>query len=197
MSLIGDILDYAELESGHVTPGGIEFSLRGVLDDVLMAMSPQARAKKLPLVFHIEPEVPAAVIGDPERLRTIVGHLVSNAIKFTERGQVVIRMEKEMLVRNGIILHCSVSDTGVGIPPEKEHEIFDVFTQADGSSTRGFGGAGLGLAICSRLVKLLGGRIWVNSEPGTGSKFHFTFRQGLSRAGRRTRNSPRKEKAHS
>ena len=107
--------------------------------------------------------------------------MVGNAIKFTERGEIVVEMRTEMSVRNGILLHCSVAGTGIGIPTEKHRSIFDVFAQADGSSTRSHGGVGLGLTISSRLVEQMGGRIWVDSEPGTGSKFHFTFRQGVRR----------------
>ena len=107
--------------------------------------------------------------------------MVNNAIKFTERGEVAVEADIEMPMRNGILLHCSVADTGVGIEPEKQRSIFYVFTQGDGTAMRIHGGVGLGLTICSRLVGKMGGRIWVDSELGTGSKFHFTFRQDVRR----------------
>ena len=185
LSLVSDILDFSEIESGKLGPEASEYCLRDTLSDVAKATSPRAHEKGLRLLCHTRPDVPDLVIGEPERLRQIVGHLISNAIKFTERGEIVIEMGVEMLLRGGILLHCSVADTGTGIPAEKQQLIFNVFTQADGSSTRSHGGVGLGLTIASRLVEKTGGRIWVDSELGTGSKFHFTFRQGVRRTGSR------------
>jgi signal transduction histidine kinase len=185
LSLVSDILDFSEIESGKPIPEAAEYCLRDILSDVVKAMSPQAHEKGLRVACHTHPNVPDFVIGDPERLRQIIGHLISNAIKFTERGEIVIEMGIEMPLRDGTLLHCSVADTGIGIPTEKQQLIFDVFTQADGSSTRSHGGVGLGLTISSRLVEKMGGRIWVDSELGTGSKFHFTVRQGVKRTGSR------------
>ncbi len=185
LSLVSDMLDFSEIESGKPGPETAEFCLRDTLNDVVGVTAPRAHEKGLRLVCHTHPDVPDRVIGDPERLRQIIGHLISNAIKFTERGEIVIEMGAEMLLRDGILLHCSVADTGTGIPAEKQKSIFDVFTQGDGSSTRAHGGVGLGLTISSRLAEKMGGRIWVDSELGTGSKFHFTFRQGLRRTGSR------------
>lgn len=181
-SLVSDMLDFSEIESGELKLGAAEFCLRDTFDAVIKAMNPRAREKGLGLTCHVRPDVPDLLWGDAERLRQIIGHLASNAIKFTERGEVVINVETEMPLRNGILLHCSVADTGIGIPAEKQRTIFDVFTQADGSTTRSYGGTGLGLTIASRLVEQMGGRIWVDSEPAIGSKFHFTFRAGVRRA---------------
>jgi len=185
LSLVSDILDFSEIESGKLGPEAAEYCLRDTLSDAVKATSLRAHEKGLRLLCHTRPDVPDLVIGEPERLRQIVGHLISNAIKFTERGEIVIEMGVEMLLRSGILLHCSVADTGTGIPTEKQQLIFTVFTQADGSSTRSHGGVGLGLTIASRLVEKTGGRIWVDSELGTGSKFHFTFRQAVRRTGSR------------
>ncbi|MGO9517789.1 MAG: ATP-binding protein [Candidatus Korobacteraceae bacterium] len=185
LSLVSDILDFSEIESGKPGREAAEYCLRDTLNGVVKVTAPQAHEKGLRLVCHTHADVPELVIGDPERLRQIIGHLISNAIKFTEHGEIVIEMGAEMPLRDGILLHCSVVDTGTGIPVEKQQSIFDVFTQGDGSSTRAHGGVGLGLTISSRLVEKMGGRIWVDSELGTGSKFHFTFRQGVRRTGSR------------
>jgi signal transduction histidine kinase len=187
LSLVNHILDFSEIESGKAGPEAAEYGLRDILNEIVELTAPRARAKGLRLVCHMRPDAPDVLIGDPERLRQIIGHLISNAIKFTERGEIVIEMGAEMPLRDGILLHCSVADTGIGIPAEKQQSIFDVFTQGDGSATRIHGGVGLGLTISSRLVQKMGGRIWVDSELGSGSKFHFTFRQGLKRKGSRQR----------
>src|SRR5207248_1741317 len=118
-------------------------------------------------------------LADPDRLRQILVNLVGNAIKFTETGEVVVSIAVEERERDSVVLHFVVSDTGIGIEPEKQKHIFEAFTQADGSSTRRYGGTGLGLAISTQLVKMMGGRIWVVSEPGKGSEFHFTARFGI------------------
>jgi signal transduction histidine kinase len=181
LSLVNSLLDFSEIESGKTEPHVAEYSLRDSLNGAINAMGRQAREKGLRLACHTGSDVPELVQGDPELFRQIISRLLNNAIKFTERGEIVVGLHTEMPMRNGILLHCSVTDTGVGIPTEKQRSIFDVFTQADGSSTRMHSGVGLGLTICSRLVEKIGGRIWVDSELGTGSKFHFTFRQGMRR----------------
>jgi signal transduction histidine kinase len=133
-----------------------------------------ARQKNLELHYDFDPEVPQTVMGDPGRLKQILVNLLSNAIKFTETGTVQLRVEASRIAEKPV-LHFSITDTGIGIPLEKRETIFQAFTQADSSFTRRFGGTGLGLAIASQLVLLMGGRIWVESEVGKGSTFHFTI----------------------
>jgi two-component system, sensor histidine kinase and response regulator len=147
----------------------------------MKALGLRADQKGLELACHILPDVPDALLGDPTRLRQILVNLVGNAIKFTAKGEVVVRVETEAETGGEAVLLFSVTDTGVGIPPESQGAIFDAFTQADSSMTRKYGGTGLGLAICSRLVRMMGGRIWVNSEVGRGSTFHFTSRFALQK----------------
>ena len=174
LSLINDILDYSKIEAGQMDIESIDFSLSGCIGDTMKALSLRAHQKGLELAFEIEPDVPDGVMGDPGRLRQIINNLVGNAIKFTEKGEVVLYVESESCEPGSVRLHCTVTDTGIGIPPEKQKDIFEPFKQADGSMTRRYGGTGLGLTISSRLVDLMGGKIWVESEPGKGSHFHFT-----------------------
>jgi signal transduction histidine kinase/CheY-like chemotaxis protein len=181
LSLINDILDFSKIEAGKMDIETIEFNLRLSLDNAMKAVSLRAHQQGLELVCDLRPEVPEALRGDPTRLRQIVLNLVGNAVKFTAKGEVVLRVETQEETENDVILHFSVTDTGVGIPLEKQESIFEGFTQADNSTTRNFGGTGLGLTISSRLVEAMGGRIWVDSKPGSGSIFHFTARFGLQR----------------
>lgn len=181
LSLIESMLHLSEIESGQLELGTAEFSLRDTVDGLLSIMRPAAHEKGLSLVCRVQSDVPDLVTGNSKSLRQVMGQLVHNAIKFTERGQVTIDIEKEMLMQGGILAHCSVEDTGIGIPADKKDSIFDVFTQADGSLRRSYEGTGLGLTISSRLVEKMRGRIWVSSELGTGSKFHFTFYLGVRR----------------
>ena len=174
LSLINDILDYSKIEAGKLQIDAIDFNLGDGLGDTMKTLSLRAHQKGLELAFEIGPEVPDALVGDPGRLRQIIVNLVGNAIKFTERGEVVLHVEMESRTEGKIGLHFTVADTGVGIPAEKQTAIFEAFNQADGSMTRRYGGTGLGLTISSRLVELMGGRIWVESEPHKGSRFHFT-----------------------
>jgi CheY-like chemotaxis protein len=154
----------------------VEFGLRDCLDDVTKIFSFEAREKGVKLVCHVQPDVPDRLLSDANRLREIIGNLVGNAVKFTAQGEIVVRVEKIGAKENEITLQFTVSDTGIGISSDKQQAIFEAFTQADGSATRKYGGTGLGLTISSRLVTLMGGRIWVESEPGKGSAFHFTVR---------------------
>jgi two-component system, sensor histidine kinase and response regulator len=144
----------------------------------LKTLAIRAQEKGLALHVHVDPEVVDVVTGDPARLRQIIVNLVSNAIKFTSSGEVALAVQREPQRESShdqtVTLRFTVSDTGIGIPRERQKEIFSAFTQADASTTRQYGGTGLGLTICSRLTKLLGGEIWVDSEPGKGSSFHFT-----------------------
>jgi signal transduction histidine kinase/DNA-binding response OmpR family regulator len=178
--ILNDILDLSRIEAGKLSLNLIEFDLDKALNDMLRAIAPQAHGKGLELLYHVRPEVPGIVIGDPDRLRQILWNLIGNSVKFTEKGEVLLEVETVAQDGPGTRLRFSVTDTGIGIPKEKQGLVFDAFTQADGSITRRFGGTGLGLAISTRLVELMGGRIWVESEPGLGSTFHFTARLGVA-----------------
>jgi signal transduction histidine kinase/CheY-like chemotaxis protein len=173
LELINDILDFSKIEAGKLDLDPIDFSLRDNLGDTLKTLAIRAHQKGLELAAHVLPEVPDELVGDPIRLRQIVVNLIGNAIKFTERGEVVVQVAIESQQGDDIALHFAVSDTGIGIPADKQSVIFEAFSQADGSTTRKYGGTGLGLAISTQLVKLMGGRIWVESEVGKGSTFHF------------------------
>ncbi len=174
LSLLNDILDLSKIEAGKLDFETIDFNLRDTLDDALKGLSLRAHQKGIELACHLLPHVPEAVQGDPTRLRQVVVNLVGNAIKFTTTGEVVLRVDRGEAAEDDALLHFAVSDTGVGVPFDKQQTIFEAFSQVDGSTTRKYGGTGLGLAICSRLVEKMGGRIWVESEPGQGSTFHFT-----------------------
>ncbi len=186
LSLINDVLDYSKIEAGKLEIDAIDFNLGDSLGDTMKTLSLRAHQKGLELAFEIEPAVPDALIGDPGRLRQIIINLVGNGIKFTEQGEVVVHVKTESRTPDRIELHFTVADTGIGIPLEKQSAIFRAFNQADGSMTRRYGGTGLGLTISSRLVDLMGGRIWVESEHHKGSRFHFTVRFGLQKAPSRT-----------
>ena len=179
LSLLNDILDLSKIEAEKLDMETIAFSLRAALDDTTKIMSIQAEQKGLKFACHVLPDVPDDLLGDATRLRQILINLVGNAIKFTAKGEVVVRVEKESETDTEAVLHFSITDTGVGVPKESQRTIFNAFTQADSSSTREFGGTGLGLTICSRLVEMMGGRILIESEVGSGSKFHFNSRFGL------------------
>jgi two-component system sensor histidine kinase/response regulator len=174
LDLINDILDFSKIEAGKLDLDPIDFSIRDNLGDTLKTLAVRAHQKGLELAAHILPGVPDELVGDPIRLRQIVINLVGNAIKFTEQGEVVVRVEVDAQDGDDIRLHFAVRDTGIGIPEDKQSVIFEAFAQADGSTTRKYGGTGLGLAISSQLVRMMGGRIWVESQPGNGSTFHFT-----------------------
>ncbi len=178
LEVINDILDFSKIEAGKLELDPIEFNLRENLGDTMKSLALRAHKKKLELAFHVRPDVPDLLVGDPGRLRQVLVNLVGNAIKFTEEGEVVLNV-KPRGPRNGSIeLHFAVYDTGIGIPEDKLNTIFDAFSQADSSTTRRFGGTGLGLAISSELVKMMDGRIWVKSSEEKGSVFHFVVRFG-------------------
>ncbi len=176
LDVINDILDFSRIESGKINFDPVDFTLQDCLDDALSALAVRAHEKGLELVWEVKPDVPQFLVGDPSRVRQVIINLVSNAIKFTQQGEVVVRVENESTDEEGAQLHFSVVDTGAGIPPEKQKVIFEAFSQADSSTSRRFGGTGLGLAICSTLIEMMGGRIWVDSKLGQGSAFHFTAR---------------------
>jgi two-component system, sensor histidine kinase and response regulator len=179
LSLLNDILDFSKIEAGKLVVETIDFSLRDCLGDAMRVLSLRADQRGLELACHVLPEVPDNLLGDPTRLRQVVINLAGNSIKFTAKGEVVLRVEKGEETGLGAVLHFAVRDTGVGIPLDKQRTIFEAFTQADSSTTRKFGGTGLGLAISKRIVDVMGGRIWVESEPEKGSTFHFTARFSL------------------
>ena len=174
LHVINDILDFSKIEAGKLKLEATEFEIRSVLQDTLKALAMRADKKELELAVRVSPDVPRTVIGDPTRLRQLIVNLVGNAIKFTEKGSITVNAELEKLASDGVYMHISVSDTGIGIPLEKQQYIFESFAQEDGSTTRRFGGTGLGLTISRQLVELMGGRMWVESQPGEGSTFHFT-----------------------
>ena len=180
LHVINDILDFSKIEAGKLELEKTEFGIRHLFRDTLKTMAFRASKKRLELSVHVSPNVPKTVIGDPTRLRQLIVNLAGNAIKFTETGNIVVDADLEERTGNEVRLHISVSDTGMGIPREKQQIIFESFAQADGSTTRRFGGTGLGLTISRRLVELMGGRMWVESEVGKGSTFHFTcnFEEG-------------------
>ena len=193
LELLNDILDFSKIEAGKLSLDPIEFDLRDTIGDTLRTLAVRAHEKGLEMVLNVDHDVPDALLGDAGRVRQVLINLAGNAIKFTRYGEIIVRVHMEKAENStsdsAVRLHFEVSDTGIGIPMEKQHLIFDIFTQADGSTTRQFGGTGLGLAICSQLVNLMAGDIWVESPTfpgppgdnnptalngGPGSRFHFT-----------------------
>jgi PAS domain S-box-containing protein len=179
LGILNTILDFSKIESRKLEMESVPFELRDLAGETLKPLVLAAEAKGLELIFDIAPDVPDAIVGDPLRLRQVITNLVGNAIKFTEKGHVLLEIREDRHGASGTVLHFSVSDTGVGIPREKQPLIFEPFSQADGSTTRRYGGTGLGLAISSSLVTLMGGRMWLDSEPGEGSTFHFLAAFGV------------------
>jgi len=175
LAIINDILDFSKIEAGRLELEPVPFALRETLAETIKTLASLAHAKSLELAYEIRSGVPDDLVGDTGRIGQILVNLVGNAIKFTERGEVAVRVDAEAVTGSTVILRVSVQDTGIGIAPEKSRLIFDAFAQADATTTRRFGGTGLGLAICRRLVERMGGRIWLESELGRGSTFHFTL----------------------
>ena len=178
LTVINDILDFSKIEAGKLDLCPLEFDLRNCLDEALEVLEMQARQKGLSLRWEVDGGVPNKLMGDPIRLRQILTNLVGNAVKFTERGEVALEVACETEQESSSTLHFVVRDTGIGIAADKLKVIFEAFAQADGSTTRRFGGTGLGLTISSRLAAMMGGRVWVESEEGLGSRFHFIARFG-------------------
>ena len=174
LTLINDLLDLSKIEAGKLTLEEIPFSLSDTIGDTVRTMAVRAAEKGIELSATLDPSVPDAVVGDPGRVRQILFNLIGNAIKFTNVGKVQVAVAVDSMTAAGIGLHFVVSDTGIGIPEDVRDSIFESFSQADGSTTRKYGGTGLGLAITADLVKMMGGQIWVESEVGEGSRFHFT-----------------------
>jgi two-component system sensor histidine kinase/response regulator len=179
LRLLSDILDFSKVEAGKVELVEHEFALAQSLAETLQVMRFRAQQKGIELRWRISPGVPDRVVGDATRLRQVLVNLVGNAIKFTERGEVLVQVETQEQNQARVVLHFRVKDSGIGIPKDKQSMIFDAFTQADSSTTRKYGGTGLGLAITTRLVMLMEGKLWVESELGQGSTFHFTVTFGL------------------
>ena len=174
LSLINDVLDFSKIEAGHLKLEAIDFSLRDCVRKTLETLGVRARAKGLDLAVRIDPQIPETLVGDAARLRQIITNLVDNAIKFTARGEIAVEINSEGRDAAEVSLHFSVRDTGTGVPKDKQELIFEAFLQADGFTTRHHGGTGLGLGICMKLVEQMYGKIWVESNPGEGSVFHFT-----------------------
>jgi signal transduction histidine kinase/DNA-binding response OmpR family regulator len=182
LSIINDVLDFSKMDAGKLTLAREDFSLRDQIGEALGMLALRAADKGLELACRVDSAVPDRLVGDAARLRQVLVNLVGNALKFTEEGDVIVEVEAVVGLKGAVELHVRVTDTGIGIAPEKREMIFAPFTQADGSTTRLYGGTGLGLAISSQLVGLMGGRLWVDSELGRGSTFHFTANFTISEA---------------
>jgi signal transduction histidine kinase len=174
LRLLNDLLDFSKIEANELLLEHLTFDVRQVLHDIVRSFTSQARQKGLRLTFEASQDVPGQAVGDPLRLRQVLVNLIGNAVKFTHQGEISVKVRRGHSEVNNVALHFSVNDKGIGIPLEKQQLIFQPFCQADGSTTREYGGTGLGLTICSRLVDLMGGKIWLESESGQGSTFHFT-----------------------
>jgi len=180
LTVINDILDFSKIEAGKIDLEVADFDVRDSLETTLKTLAVRADEKGLELLCEVAPEVPEVVRGDVTRLKQVVLNLVGNAIKFTNQGEVAVRVQVEAEDGRDLVLRFTVSDTGIGIAEDKREKIFDPFAQADTSTTRKYGGTGLGLTISVRLVRMMGGKIWVESEEGRGSHFHFTVRVGAA-----------------
>ena len=190
LALFNDILDFSKIEAGKMELERIAFAVREFIGGSVRLLVVSASKKGLKLACRVAPNVPAKVVGDPLRLRQILVNLVGNAIKFTERGEVLVDVSAEAESESRVVLHFAVQDTGIGISADKQQCIFEAFRQSDSSMTRRFGGTGLGLAISSQLVSLMDGRMWVESEPGAGAPSASRFRSTWPL--RRTHRSRRK-----
>jgi CheY-like chemotaxis protein len=172
LALLNDILDFSKIEAQRLELETIPFSVADTVVDAVRLLSVGAAHKGLELICAVAPEIPPQLLGDPSRLRQIVTNLVGNAIKFTEEGEVLVQVACQQTTIAGTTLWLTVQDTGIGIPADRQQTVFEAFRQSDSSTTRRYGGSGLGLAICAELVRLMNGRIWIESEPGKGSRFH-------------------------
>jgi PAS domain S-box-containing protein len=182
LGILNDILDVSKVEAGRLALESIPFELRETVEGAVKLFALRAHEKGLELACHIRPDVPDRLIGDPGRLRQVLVNLVGNGVKFTESGEVVVEVEADSVTEKEAGLRFTISDTGIGIPHDKQWQIFGAFVQADASTTRRFGGTGLGLTISAHLVEMMGGRIWLTSDPGHGSSFRFVARFGVQPA---------------
>jgi signal transduction histidine kinase/CheY-like chemotaxis protein/HPt (histidine-containing phosphotransfer) domain-containing protein len=180
LGVINDVLDYSRIEAGKLSLEAIPFEINQVIHKVAGVVAFKAQEKGLELLFQIEPDVPRWPVGDPMRLAQILVNLVNNAIKFTETGEVLVKIARQAEVDDQVTLRFSVRDSGIGIPAARQQDLFTPFTQVDDSITRRFGGTGLGLSICKQLTEMMGGEIGVESTPGQGSLFYFTARLGIN-----------------
>jgi signal transduction histidine kinase len=184
LTLINDILDFSKIESGKIEIESHAYDLRQCIEEAAELLAPKAAEKNLDLVVMIEPEVPAILVGDVTRLRQVLVNLIGNAVKFTAEGEIVVFARMNVGAKPGEPnIHFTVVDTGIGIPADKRDRLFQSFSQVDSSTTRQFGGTGLGLVISKRLTELMGGSMWVESEPGYGSQFHFSITAGSGSSG--------------
>ncbi len=180
--ILNDILDFSKIEARKLDLDAFPFAPRAAIADALKPFALRAHQKGLELICEIAPDVPEGVVGDAARIQQVLTNLIGNALKFTARGHVLVSVREEARAAGRTTLHFAVTDTGIGIPPEKQDVIFEAFQQADGSTTRRFGGTGLGLTISATLIALMGGRLWVDSAPNAGSTFHFTVTFDVSDA---------------
>jgi len=197
LAIINDVLDASKIEAGKMSVEMVEMDLRGTIEEALDLLTPAATKKGLSLRCVVAQALPGCVHGDPGRLRQILVNLLGNAVKFTSAGEVVLKVQGPSAEEAGpgdagasYLVHFSVSDSGIGIAPDRQAKIFEPFEQGDRSTTRTYGGTGLGLPICAQLVALMGGRIWVESKPGRGSTFHFTARFRIPNGSLRTHSGP-------
>ena len=181
LTIINDILDFSKIEAGKLEVESVDFKLRQTIEPILKTLGLRAHQKGLELNSFVAPDVPDSLVGDPSRLGQVLVNLLGNAVKFTDKGEVNLMVQRDSAEQGLVDLHFSVQDTGIGIPPEKLSCVFEAFTQADGSTARRFGGTGLGLTISRQLAQMMDGRLWAESVPGQGSTFHFTARFDLSR----------------
>ncbi len=179
LKIINDILDFSKIEAGKMELDTVEFSLQETIGNAIRVLALKANEKALELLVDIAPDVPASLIGDGDRLRQIIVNLIGNAIKFTEKGEVMVKIGIDRRTKDHVELHGMVADTGIGIPKEKQNKLFQPFQQVDDGISRRFGGTGLGLTISARLLQMMDGQIWVESEEGQGSAVHFTARLGI------------------
>jgi signal transduction histidine kinase/DNA-binding response OmpR family regulator len=179
LTVINDVLDFSKIEAGKLELEAAPFDIHDLTDEAMKSLSIRASQKGLELIYEMRSDVPVGLVGDSGRLRQILVNLVGNAIKFTEHGEILVTVAQQSLQNGRACLHFTVTDTGVGISEDLQQQVFEAFTQADGSNARKYGGTGLGLSICARLVDLMGGRIWVDSRLGRGSAFHFTVQMDV------------------
>ena len=189
LDIINDILDFSKIEAGKLELQSVEFSARDTVESTMKSLAQRAHEKGLEFEGNVEPAIPKILLGDPGRLRQILINLAGNALKFADQGKVIVKLEQQSEEGEFIVLRFSVQDQGIGIPANKQNAIFDAFTQVDGSTTRRHGGTGLGLTISKRLVEMMGGRIWVDSELGQGSTFHFTAKLKVGKTARASRDN--------